>query len=159
MSGANEATAALQSVAGECYRSTFETGSAFARSHTAVAKATDIVETLQATIDMLIAAEALSTAAETSVKALRAVLSSTMNDVGAASIQATHHSAHLAKKQAFLNVSDEDAIPREFFVQPPVHLDKRAVKSALTDGIQVPGVSLAYPNEMTLVIRNREAKA
>jgi hypothetical protein len=152
MSGATEATAALQAVARTCYAAAFEAGSAFARSHTAVAKATDIVATLQAEIDMLIAAEALSTAAEVSVKALRAVLAEQMETTGCTTVATANHKASLAKQPAFLSIADEGLIPRDFYVQPPPQLDKRALKSALSDGVAVPGVSLAIPNQMSLRI-------
>jgi hypothetical protein len=159
MSGADDAAAALKAAAQASYKSTFEAGSRFARAHTDVRQATDLVEVLARSIDLLVAAEALHAEADAAVKALRATLSSQMNDTGCTQVQGAYHAAHLAKKPAFLNISNEDAIPREFFVQPPVQLDKRALKSALTDGVQVSGASLAYPNEMSLVLKARSKEA
>jgi hypothetical protein len=159
MSGADDAAAALKAAAQASYKSTFEAGSRFARAHTDVRQATDVVDVLARSIDLVVAAEALHAEADAAVKALRYALSSQMHDTGCTQVQGTYHAAHLAKKPAFLNIADEDAIPREFFVQPPVQLDKRALKSALTDGVPVSGVSLAYPNEMSLVLKSRSKEA
>ncbi|HEY2675540.1 MAG TPA: siphovirus Gp157 family protein [Steroidobacteraceae bacterium] len=156
MSGATAATQALQQAAADCYRSAFEAGSAFARQHTAVVKAADIVETMQAMIELVIAAEALHTASDASVKALRAALAEQMEATGAASVATEHHKASLAKQPAFLSIADEELIPRDFYIQPPPQLDKRALKSALSDGIQIAGVSLAIPNQMSLRIAARK---
>jgi hypothetical protein len=160
MSGADDAAAALKAAAQASYKATFEAGSQFARAHTAVRQATDIVEVFARSIDLVVAAEALHAEADAAVKALRATLSSQMQDTGCTQVQGTYHAAHLAKKPAFLNIADEDAIPRKFFVQPPAQLDKTALKSALTDGVeQIPGVSLGFPNQMSLVLKARSKEA
>jgi hypothetical protein len=151
MSGAADATAALQSAARECYTSAFEAGSQFARAHSAVAKAADVVDTLARTIDMLVAAERLHDEADAAVKALRATLSATMNDTGATTVQGTHHAAHLARRPAFVSIDQEDLIPAEFVVQKP-SIDKRAIASAIKDGVVVAGASLLTPNQMSLVL-------
>jgi hypothetical protein len=158
MSYETDALEALREQARLAYVPVFAAGTKFANAHSKARNRTDIVEALAMTIDLLVAAEALHDAADGAVKDLRAALSATMDATGATRIEATHHTAMLAKKPAFLNIVDEALIPREYFVQPPPKLDNSAVKSALKDGQQVPGVSLAIPNEMQLrLVTKKEA--
>jgi hypothetical protein len=155
MSGATAATQALQQAAANCYRSAFEAGSAFARQHTAVRQATDLVDTLARTIDLLVAAERLHEEADAAVKTLRATLATTMFDTGATTVQGTHHAAHLSRRPAFVSIESEDLIPAEFSTTKVV-VDKRAIASAIKDGIAVPGASLLTPNEPVLVLKARK---
>ena len=74
---------------------------------------------------------------------------------GATRIETEHHTAYLARKPAFASLYDESLVPPEFYTTPKPQLDKRAILSALKDGIDVPGVNLAYPNEQSLVIRSK----
>jgi hypothetical protein len=114
---------------------------------------------MRAAVDVVVASEALHRAAIAAETAARASLAAAMESSGATTIAAEHQTAHLARKPAFLSIADETLIPRDYFVQPPPQLDKRALKSALTDGQEVPGVSLAIPNAMSLVIRARKETA
>jgi hypothetical protein len=67
-------------------------------------------------------------------------------------VQTEHLTAFLKRQQAFVNISDEALIPKHYYVET---LDKRALKSALVDGLEVPGASLATRNARTLAIRAR----
>jgi hypothetical protein len=158
MSGAADATVVLQTAAAECYRSAFEAGSQFAARHTAVRQATDIVEVLSRVIDMLVAAERLHDEADAAVKTLRATLATTMSDTGATTVQGTHHAAHLSRRPAFVSIESEDLIPAEFSTTKVV-VDKRAIASAIKDGIAVPGASLLTPNEPVLVLKAKKETA
>jgi hypothetical protein len=111
---------------------------------------------MRAAVDVVVAAESLHRAAIAAETAARASLAAAMESSGATTIAAEHQTAHLARKPAFLSIADETLIPRDFYTQPPPQLDKRALKSALADGTEVPGVSLAVPNSMSLVIRARK---
>lgn len=155
MSYESDAVASLQEAGQGAYSAAWEAGASFAKAATAVSRASDIVDCLARTIDLLVQAEALHTAADAAVKDIRAAIAAKMDAIGCTAVQGTHHSAHLAKKPAFLNVSDEALIPREWFVQPPPQLDKRALKAALKDRT-IPGCHLATPNEMVLVLRPRK---
>ena len=154
MSGASEAVKALQATASNAYRATHIAGSHYARANQGVAEADDIVKALSCTIDLLVAAEQLHASADAAVKMLREVLSATMNDTGATTVQATHHSAHLARKPAVLTV-DETQLPAEFIVQRPT-VDRAAIKEAIKAGTEVPGASMLVPNQMSLVLRARK---
>jgi hypothetical protein len=154
MSGADDAAAALKAAAQAAYKSTFEAGSRFARAHTDVRQATDLVEVLARSIDLVVAAEALHAEADAAVKALRYALSSQMSDTGCTQVQGTYHAAHLSRRPAFVSIDQEELVPAEFSTTKVV-LDKRAIASAIRDGIAVPGASLLTPNEPVLVLRAR----
>jgi hypothetical protein len=156
MSGASQAVDALQAAARAAYTATVTAGRFFAQRHSDVRVATDLTDVMARTIDLVAAVEALHDAADAAVRDLRAALAATMNDTGCTQVQGSHHAAHLARKPAFLNISDEAAIPRSFYVQPPPQLDRSALKAALKDGAQVPGVSMLQPNEMSLVLRAKK---
>jgi hypothetical protein len=158
MSGAADAIKALQMCASDAYRATHIAGSHYARANQGVAEADDIVKALAATVSLIVAAEDLHDAAELAVKSLRGMLAAQLLETGAVKVQTDYHSAYLSKKSAFLKISDESLVPREYFVQGPPSLDRAALKAAIQEGAEVPGVSLAVPNDMTLNIRPREAK-
>jgi hypothetical protein len=134
-------------------------GRGFTRAAQGASQASDVEAVMQAGVAAVIAAEALHAAADASVRLLREALAEAIEASGSPSVKTEHHSAYLSRKQPFLSITDESKIPRDFYVQPPVALDKRALKSAITDGIAVDGVSLVTPNSMSLVIRAREAKS
>lgn len=156
MSGASAASATLQEAARKAYQNTLSAGGRLAKAQAEQRKATDVVEVMRATVEVIVATADLHDAAEHAEKSLRAALSSVMDEIGCSSVQASHHGAHLARRPAFLSVSDEALIPREYFVQPPPSLDKRAALAAIKNGVEVPGCSKAIPNEPVLVIRARE---
>lgn len=158
MSGASEAVAALRDTAETVYEQCHRAGGTFARAIVELRKTGDIVETMQATIDMLVAAEALHDASDATVKALRNTLSQQMSETGCTTVQAQHHSAHLARRPAFVSIDNEGLLPPEFVVQKP-SIDKKAIAAAIKDGVEVAGASLLTPNEPVLVLRARKEQA
>ncbi len=157
--GADEARTAIQRVAREAYTRAFDAGAAFARSHTPVVRATDLVETMQAALSYIVAAEHLQEMAAEAVKSARAVLAQTMMDTGCPQVQSANQLCYLSRKPSFLSVSDETMIPRQYYVQPPPSLDRKAIMAALKAGELVPGCSMATPNDQTLNIRSRHKDA
>jgi hypothetical protein len=156
MSGASEVVAALQEAVAATAQSVGSAGRNFTKAVQAVSQSDDVILTLQAMVDLVVATRDLHKAADAAVERVQTALAEQMEMSGATTITAQHQSAHLARKPAFLNIADEALIPRNFYVQPEPQLDKRALKSALTDGQEIPGVSLAIPNAMSLVIRARK---
>jgi hypothetical protein len=152
---ANAAVEALHEAARKSYRGGFEAGTRFAQAHSAVAKATDVVEVMSRTIDLLAAAEAMHDQFDGAVKDIRATLAAQMSETGATTIQGKYHSAHLARRPAFVSIDNEELLPAEFIVQKP-GIDKRAIAAAIKDGAQVPGASLLTPNEPVLVLKARK---
>jgi hypothetical protein len=134
-------------------------GRNFTHAAKAASQASDVVDVMRAAVDVLVAAETLHEEADAAVKDARAALAEAMESSGCTSLATKHHSAHLARKPAFLLIADEALIPRSFYVQPPEQLDKRALVSAIKDGTEVPGASLATPNAMSLVLRAKKEPA
>jgi hypothetical protein len=159
MSYAETLAATLKAAAQETYRATFEAGSSFGRAHGALRNAEDLVDVLARAIDLTVAVENLHNEADLAVKHLRTALAEAMESSGATTVQSFHHSAHLARKPAFLSVGDNAKIPEEFYVQPPKALDKRALISALKDGLTIEDVALSVPNAMSLVIKTKKETA
>jgi hypothetical protein len=127
-------------------------GRTFTRAAQDVSRASDVEDTMRAAVEAVVAAETLHKAADAAVKDLRAALQEAIDASGCAAVQTEHHTASLRRQSPFVSIAEEALIPREFYVET---LDKRALKSALADGIEVPGASLAQPNAMTLAIRAR----
>jgi hypothetical protein len=134
-------------------------GRNFTHAAKVVSQASDVVDVMRAAVEVMVAAETLREEADAAVKVARAALTEAMESSGCTSIQAEHHRAHLARRPPFLSISDEASIPRSFYVQPPEQLDKRAIISAIKDGTEVPGASLATPNAMSLVLRAKKETA
>jgi hypothetical protein len=127
-------------------------GRNFTRAVQGVAAATDVEDAMRACVDAVLAAEALHKAADDAVKAARDALQEALETSGAPAVQTMHHTASLKRQAAYVTIAHEASIPRSFYVET---LDKRALKSALVDGIAVDGASLAQPNSMSLAIRAR----
>jgi hypothetical protein len=156
MNYAETLAATLKAAAQETYRATFEAGSSFGRAHGALRNAEDLVDVLARAIDLAVAAEALHFAADAAVASLRDALATAMEAAGCTQVQGTAVNAHLSRKPQFLSVENPDLIPRDYYVTPAPTLDKKAVISALRDGIKIEGVSLMTPNKMSLVLRSRK---
>jgi hypothetical protein len=152
MSHANDIATALRERVAGIALTVGTAGRSFTRATQAVAQGADIMDVMQAAVEAVVAAETLHKAADASVKDLRAALQEAIDASGCAAVQTEHHTASLRRQSPFVSIADEALIPREFYVET---LDKRALKSALADGIEVAGASLAQPNAMTLAIRAR----
>jgi hypothetical protein len=159
MSHANDIATALRERVAASALCVGAAGRSFTHAAKTVSQASDVVDVMRAAVDVLAAVETLHEEADAAVKVARAALAEAMETSGATTIQAEHHSAHLARKPAFLSIADEALIPRSFYVQPPEQLDKRAIVSAIKDGTEVPGASLATPNAMSLVLRAKKESA
>jgi hypothetical protein len=155
-SHADTISAALRERVAGIATSVGNAGRCFTRAAQAVSGVSDVEEVMRAAVEVVVAAEALHKLLKDTVLAeLRAALAEAIESSGCPAVRTEHHTAYLQRQQAFLSIADEARIPREYYVQPPVALDRRALKSALADGLEVPGASLATPNARTLAIRTR----
>ena len=78
---------------------------------------------------------------ENSIKRLKENLYTSMIVTGKRKVEAGTFKVSIAKNPASLSV-DESLLPHEFFVPQPPKVDNALVKSALKDGVDVPGASL-----------------
>lgn len=158
MSYESQAVDALHDAAAQVYAPTLTAGKALAAAYSSAKATNDIVAVLAALTDLVTAARDLHDAADHAMKQLREAMTEVMASTGATRIEGARYTAHLQRKPAFISISDEALIPRTYFVQPPPKLDTSALKDALKNGTEVPGATLAIPNEQTLVLRpNKEA--
>lgn len=156
MSGADEATAAIHKAARVVYAPVHAAGVAYVKAHQAAMASTDLVETMQHTVALALAAEHLKEMATEAEKQARAVLCEQMTETGATTIQTDAHTAYISRKPAWVSIDQEDMLPPEYMRQPPPQIDKKAVKSAIEGGEDIPGCSLVRPNDYTLVIRAKK---
>jgi hypothetical protein len=152
MSHADIIAAALRERVAAIAQSVGTAGRGFTRAVQGVAVATDVEEVMRAALIAVDAARALHKAADTAVEDATAALAEAIESSGIPSVQTEHLTAFLKRQQAFVNISDEALIPKHYYTET---LDKRALKSALVDGLEVPGASLATRNARTLAIRAR----
>jgi hypothetical protein len=155
VSHADTARIALQDEIRRTYKPVWDAGTSYSNTYLQVGKATDIVETMQRTVDLVLAASHLAEMAAEAEKTARSILSEQMTETGATSIQTDGHTAYLARKPAFVSVDQPNLVPHELMTQPAPVIDKRAIKAAIESGTEVPGCTIVRPNEFALVIRGR----
>lgn len=154
--GAAAITAALQKTARDAYRPVWDAGAAYAEAHARTVKATDIVETMQHMVGLILAAERLNEMALEAAKVMRAALAEQMDATGATTIQTEGQTAYVSRKAAWVSIDQPILVPAEYMHEPPPAPDKRAIKAAIEAGDDVPGCSIIRPNDVQLVIRRRE---
>ena len=156
MSYADTARIALQDAVRKAYRPVWDAGAAYSTAHLAALKATDIVETMQHTVALILSVSHLAEMAAEAERAARDILAAQMAETGATTIQTDGHTAYLSKKPAFVSVDQQDLVPANYWVQPDPVLDRRAIKKALEGSDVVPGCTIVRPNEMTLNIKAKK---
>ena len=77
-----------------------------------------------------------------------------MNDAGIKKLTEPDFTASIRKGQAILQVARDEVIPDDFWLPQPPKLDRLALISALKQGTQIQGASLAEP-EPSLAIRTK----
>lgn len=154
--GADQARDAMRKVIDAVYGPAHTAGGAYVKAYLSATAATDLVEAMQHTVLLVTAAEHLKDMATEAEKSIRSILAETMNDTGCTQIDAGSIKAHLSRKPTFVSIDQEEMLPAEFMHQPPPSPDKKKIKSAIEAGDDVPGCTLARPNEMQLNIRAKK---
>lgn len=153
MNGADEARETIHKVARPLYAAIHHAGSTYAKCHGAVVQETDVVHTMGRAADLIIALENLKEMATEAERLMRSVLAQTMNDTGCTQVTTSGQMAYLSRKPAFVSVDQPDLVPSDYMRQPPPTLDKKAIKTDIEDGKDVPGCTLIRPNELQLNIK------
>lgn len=156
MSYADQSRLALQDAVRKAYHPVWDAGAAYSNAHIAALKATDIVETMQCTVTLILTAGHLSEMAAEAEKTARDILATHMAETGATTIQTDQHTAYLSKKPAFVSIDQADMVPANYWVRPDPVLDRKAIKKALEGNDVVPGCTIVRPNEMTLNIKAKK---
>ena len=156
MSGESEAVEALQQVLGSIYTPVHAAGAAFVKAWMAKTRTTDLVETMQCCVSIIIAAEHLKDVAAEAEKSVRSILGDTMGDTGATTIHTEFQRAWLSKKAAFVDISQPELVPQEYYTTPEPVIDRKRIKADIEAGVLVPGTTLMRPNGYTLSIGKRK---
>lgn len=156
MSYADTSRTALQDAIRKAYRPVWDAGAAYSNAHLQALKATDLVDTMRHTVDLILTASHLSEMAAEAEKAARDILATQMAECGASNIQTDGHTAYLARRAAFVSIDQEDLVPGNYWRQPDPVIDRKAVKQAIEAGDVVPGATVVRPNESTLCIKTRK---
>lgn len=156
MSGATEARDKLRKVIDAVYAPIHSAGRAYVKVYQAAALADDLVETMQQSVLLVIASEHLKEMASEAEKSLRSILSETMGDTGATTIETSGVKAYLSRKPAWVSIDQTDLVPQSFYTQPPPTIDRKAIKAAIEAGDDVPGCSLIKPNDTQLNLRSKK---
>lgn len=158
MSYADDARSALQTAVRQAYKPVWEAGADYSNAYLQAVKATDVVETMQRMVELIMSAEHLAEVAAEAEKSARAILAEQMNDTGATQIQTDFHTAYLSKKAAYVAVDQPDLVPGDYMCIPEPAPDKRAIKAAIEGGEEVPGCTIVRPNEVQLNIKLKHKK-
>lgn len=154
MNGADEARDALHNALSAAYGPVYACGVAFAKAQKECAAMTDLGNLMCSAVGLIVAAEALKSAADNAEKCARAALAATFQETGAPEVITLHHKAYMSAKATFVSVDQPDMVPEGYWNEPTAN--KKAIKEAIEGGIDVPGCTLIRPNGQTLNIRNRK---
>lgn len=120
--------------------------------------ASDLMDQMQATAALILAAEALEDAASDVAKKARAALAETMMETGGTQFRTETHTVSAATKPARVVVTDTAAIPITLMRQPPPAPDLHAIHKLLSEGKQVPGTQLIDNGEPVLRFLAKKVK-
>ena len=101
----------------------------------------DILPCMQSAVSLIIALEDEAQAAEAAAKRARLALRDAL-EATTGSVRAGVHTAHVRAGSASVIVTDEDAIPAEYWRTPAPTVDKAALAKAMRDGARIPGAVL-----------------
>jgi hypothetical protein len=127
---------------------------AYRTARAALTPDADLLEILRAAGGIVLAAEAITTAAKQLEATARAALASCMSDTGCPSIGLASHVVHLSTKADHVDIEDARAIPPDLMRQPPAAPDKVAIGKLLRAGAVVPGARLVGNQEPICVFRS-----
>jgi Siphovirus Gp157 len=156
MDYADQSRLALQDAVRRTYRPVWDAGAAYSNAYLQVGKSTDIVDTMQRAVELILTANHLSEMAAVAEKAARDILATQMAETGATTIQTDAHTAYLARKAAFVSVDQPELVPDGYMRQPDPVIDRKAIKQAIEAGDIVPGCTVVRPNESQLNIKARK---
>jgi len=117
--------------------------------------ASDFTAIMQATIGVIMACEALATAADEAKTKCRAALAEAMA-LGATTVKTDHHVASLRAANTRVVVTDQAALPLSLMRQAAPAPDLTAIGALLRAGQVVRGAVLSNGGPDTLTIRNRK---
>lgn len=116
-------------------------------------EAEDLVPVMQATVGVILACEAMQSAAKAAETTARQALAEAMS-LGCTTIQVGTHTASLRDAPQTAMVTDLAALPAEYMTTPAPRPDLPAIRKALLKGL-VPGAQLSNGGAPTIQIRSK----
>lgn len=117
-----------------------------------------IEDSISATKQDLVAANARKAAAETALDAARAALVDYLDSTGAPAVRAMHHTAALSQAPARAIVTDEDALPEAYW-RVKREPDLSAIRKALDAKTDVPGAVLSNGGATLRITKSKKEQA
>lgn len=118
----------------------------------------DLVDRMKAAALLVLYAEKAEAAFAQVVRDARTALAEVMAENGV-TLDLEHHTVFTADRGGIVRITDEAAIPREFFRTPPPAPDKVALGKALREGQSIPGAVLSNGGAPTLNFRSKKQQA
>jgi hypothetical protein len=115
---------------------------------------TNLLDVLRAAGSIVLAAEAIHTAAKAAEATARTALAETMQETGCPAVTLDHHTVHIGTKPSYVAVDDQSAIPPELMRAPPPAPDKVAISKLLRAGVDVPGARLIENHHPICIFRS-----
>ena len=116
-------------------------------------EAGDLMPVMQATVGVILACEAMQSAAKAAEASARQALAEAMG-LGCTTIQVGPHTASLRDAPLAAMVTDLAALPAEYMTTPAPRPDLPAIRKALLRG-PVPGAQLSNGGAATVTIRSK----
>jgi len=117
------------------------------------ASMTDLVAAARAAAETLRHLQDAAAEIEHVGKTLATTLRDVMDETGLTSVRVPGGVWYLRDPAPRVIVTDENALPAEYFVQPPPRPNLTALRAALRSGANVPGAALSNGDEPTLCYR------
>lgn len=153
MSGATDARDKVREALDAPYRHVQAAGADYVTVRRKALAAADLVDTMAHAAEVILALDHLQAMAADAAKQARAVLGAQMMETGCHTVTTSTFTAFLQKKPAYVTLGDSTLVPADYWRTPDPVIDMRSLKTALTDGVDVPGAGLTVPNDFTLAIR------
>jgi hypothetical protein len=144
--------AALRSAAGPVNVA----GRAYAARVAAAARESDLVLAIAGAADVALALQHLQEAVEQALKDARGAIAHVMDEAGVPSFSTDTLNVSLARKPAFVDITDPKLVAPEFWTTPEPAIDRKRIKAALDAGATVTGAVLVRPNDQQLRITVRK---
>lgn len=119
----------------------------------------DLVDAMSATPALILAAEALETAAADVMRDARRVLAEQMMMTGATTIRTEFHTISAMDAPRRVRITDPSLVPVGYTIQPPRKPDEKAISAALKAGEPVAGCELGNGGPYVLRITGRQKHA
>jgi hypothetical protein len=150
---ADAAAAALRQALAASHAPLRDAVAAYRAATTGLAPASDLLDVLRAAGDIVLAAEAITTAGKSAEAAARAALASALMDTGACSIRSSTHIFSASPGRQSVTITSDADVPPHLLHQPPPSPDKAKIMRLLKAGESVSGCELSNGSHPILTVK------